>query len=141
MAKKAAAKKTPAPKPEGTERRLTHKIIMDGIEMKEGEETSYLIYGLARKAIVKDTAYGRVNGFKGKFEAVTPADERLTSKQAFLPAEMHASVVKLLNDADGEDVSFGVEVTVKDDSITAAFFSDPVLADPMAHLRQQAEQQ
>jgi hypothetical protein len=116
MAKKAAAKKTPAPKPEGTERRLTHKIIMDGI-------------------------YGRVNGFKGKFEAVTPADERLTSKQAFLPAEMHASVVKLLNDADGEDVSFGVEVTVKDDSITAAFFSDPVLADPMAHLRQQAEQQ
>lgn len=116
----------------GSVRRITHRTIMEGVEGK----ASYKVYGIAKKAIVQDTVYGRVPGLKGSFEAVAPGGDKLTSKRCFLPVELHADVAAKMNGS--EEVSFGALVKVDGDNVTSEFFAEPAPTDPMANLRAEA---
>jgi hypothetical protein len=136
MAKKSNPKPRAERKPAapGSVRRITHTSIMDGVEGK----ASYKVYGIAKKAVIQNTPFGRIPGLKGAFEAIAPSGATLVSKRCFLSPEQHGEVAKLLKNK-GDEVAFGVTVNVDGETVNAEFFAAPAPTDPMANLREYAQ--
>lgn len=123
--KKKASKKAADP---DTLRHITLKNIGDG---------ALKVYGVAKKAIVKDTMFGAAHGLKGTFEAMNGDNRILKSKRAFLGPDAQSAIAAKL--AGTDSVRFGVTITKDGDAVTAKFFVEPGPADMLGSLRESAE--
>lgn len=134
--KKSTKRERKPPAANALKRITIRAVLGDGISKKTAR-----VYGVAKKAISKETSFETVHGIKGVFEVLVDGDIK-TSRQAFLGADAQKAIAGKLASVTGTDaqkgVMFGVELTREGDKLTTEFFAEPSQADPLAALRDAA---
>lgn len=137
MSKKATKTKSPAKtKDANALRRVTVHALLGKVDGNKGDG-SFIVYGVAKKAVAKDTPFGTAHGIKGVFEVLHNGTTK-SAKQAFLGSMAQDAIVAKL--AESSAVQFGAEVSRKGEAVEVTFWTEPGAADPLTSLREAASE-